>query len=115
MTITFYKRQLQTCGERGFLQVYFTCPTHYNNWKKDNLQLKRENSRLPSSSLQLHRSNKWAKGTFKCLNHESSKPQPDAILTSQAVLLLITPAHFLLQKDTEAKGRKGTPPPQVSD
>lgn len=36
MTIIFYKKALQACGERGFLQVYFTCPTHYNNWKKDN-------------------------------------------------------------------------------
>lgn len=110
MTITFYKNTLQACEERGFLQVYFTCPTHYNNWKEDNLQ-PRENSRLSSSSLQLHCSNNSARGIFKCLNHECSKPQPDAIFTSQAVLLLITPAHFLLEKDTEAKGRKGTPPP----
>lgn len=35
-----------------------------------------------------------------------------AILTSQAVLLLLIPAHLPLEKDPEAKGRKGTLPPE---
>lgn len=108
--VHLYKKALQSCGERGFLQVYFTCTTHYNNWKKRQFTTKSENSRLPS----LHHNNNRAGGVFKCLNRQCSKPQPDAILTSQAVLL-ITPAHFPLEKNSEAKGRKGTPPPQASE
>lgn len=42
------------------------------------------------------------------------KAQPGAILSSQAVLLLLIPAKLPLDNDPEAKGGKGTLPPEGS-
>lgn len=77
--------------------------------RNPNLQPRGEKSRIPRAPQQSQ--------SLRHLQFPTPglvKAQPGAILSSQAVLLLLIPAKLPLDNDPEAKGGKGTLPPEGS-